>query len=76
MKLAFSTLGCPDWPLERVLEAASKWQLDGVGVGVLDESGSPNSGVFGPNTGDQMSDLLPERRDCACAWCDSPPGNT
>lgn len=66
MKLAFSTLGCPDWPLESVLEAASKWQLDGVGVGgVLDESGLPNSGVFGPNVRGQTSDLLPELRDCA-----------
>jgi sugar phosphate isomerase/epimerase len=30
MKLAFSTLGCPDWELREIVAAARKWGYDGV----------------------------------------------
>lgn len=30
MKLAFSTLGCPDWPIEKVVEKARQYGYDGV----------------------------------------------
>jgi sugar phosphate isomerase/epimerase len=29
MKLAFSTLGCPDWDLPKIIAAARKWGYDG-----------------------------------------------
>ncbi len=32
MKFAFSTLGCPDWPIERVVEAAVELGYDGVEI--------------------------------------------
>jgi sugar phosphate isomerase/epimerase len=35
MKLAFSTLGCPDWELPRVVAAARKWGYDGVELRAL-----------------------------------------
>lgn len=35
MKLAFSTLGCPDWDLPSVVAAACKWGYDGVELRAL-----------------------------------------
>ena len=38
MKLAFTTLACPDWPLEEIVRRASGWGYDGVDFrGLLDE---------------------------------------
>lgn len=51
MKLAFSTLGCPAWDLDRILEAATRWRFDGVEIrGILDELDLPNSTHFEPGT--------------------------
>ncbi|MGZ4114630.1 MAG: sugar phosphate isomerase/epimerase family protein [Actinomycetota bacterium] len=36
MRLAFSTLACPEWPLERVLAAAAEYGYDGVELRMLD----------------------------------------
>jgi sugar phosphate isomerase/epimerase len=36
MKLAFSTLGCPDWTLERALQAATEWGYQGIELRLLD----------------------------------------
>lgn len=36
MGLAFSTLGCPDWSLERVAEAAGEYGYDGVELRLVD----------------------------------------
>jgi sugar phosphate isomerase/epimerase len=36
MRFGFSTLGCPDWSLERVAEAAQDYGYDGVELRVLD----------------------------------------
>jgi sugar phosphate isomerase/epimerase len=36
MRLAFSTLGCPEWPLERVVEAAGEYGYEGVELRILD----------------------------------------
>ena len=30
MKLAFSTLGCPDWNVDQIVEAARRLRYDGV----------------------------------------------
>jgi len=35
MKLAFSTLGCPDWDLRQVAEAARKWGYDAIELRAL-----------------------------------------
>ncbi|HEY0765847.1 MAG TPA: sugar phosphate isomerase/epimerase family protein, partial [Pyrinomonadaceae bacterium] len=35
MKLAFSTLGCPDWDLPRIIAAARKWGYDAVELRAL-----------------------------------------
>ncbi len=35
MKLAFSTLGCPDWSVEEVIEAARRWGYGGVELRLL-----------------------------------------
>jgi len=35
MKLAFSTLGCPDWDLERIIEAARKFGYEGIELRAL-----------------------------------------
>lgn len=32
MKFAFSTLGCPDWPIERIVETAVELKYDGVEI--------------------------------------------
>ena len=31
-RIAFSTLACPDWPLERVLESCRRYGYDGVEI--------------------------------------------
>ncbi|MFZ0215160.1 MAG: sugar phosphate isomerase/epimerase family protein [Candidatus Dormiibacterota bacterium] len=36
IRLAFSTLGCPDWPLERVAEAAREYGYQGVELRLVD----------------------------------------
>lgn len=36
MRLAFSTLACPDWPLERVLAAAVRYGYDGIELRIVD----------------------------------------
>jgi sugar phosphate isomerase/epimerase len=36
MKLAFSTLGCPDWTLERCVAAAGEYGYDGIELRLLD----------------------------------------
>ena len=36
MRLAFSTLGCPDWPIERVAEAAREYGYDGVELRIFE----------------------------------------
>jgi sugar phosphate isomerase/epimerase len=48
MRLAFSTLACPDWPLERVLDAAHTYGYEGIELRMLD--------------GDLVSPALPGRR--------------
>jgi len=35
-KLAFSTLGCPNWTIEQVGEAARRYGYDGIEVRLLD----------------------------------------
>ena len=34
MKIAFSTVGCPDFSLEQVVQAASQWGYQGVDLRV------------------------------------------
>jgi sugar phosphate isomerase/epimerase len=36
MRLAFSTLACPEWPLDRVLAAAAEYGYEGVELRILD----------------------------------------
>jgi sugar phosphate isomerase/epimerase len=36
MKLAFSTLGCPDWNLAQIVEAAQRFRYDGVELRAID----------------------------------------
>jgi sugar phosphate isomerase/epimerase len=48
MRLAFSTLACPEWGLERVLAAAAEYGYDGVELRMLD--------------GDLVSPAIPEER--------------
>ena len=36
IRLAFSTLGCPSWPLARVIDAASRLGYDGVELRFLE----------------------------------------
>jgi sugar phosphate isomerase/epimerase len=36
MRLAFSTLACPDWSLDRMIEAALRYSYDGIELRVLD----------------------------------------
>jgi sugar phosphate isomerase/epimerase len=38
MKLAFSTLGCPDWNLAQIVEAAQRFRYDGVELRAIDGS--------------------------------------
>lgn len=38
MKLAFSTLGCPDWDLPRIIAAARRWGYDAVELRALEGS--------------------------------------
>jgi len=38
MKLAFSTLGCPDWNLAQIVEAAHRFRYDGVELRAIDGS--------------------------------------
>jgi sugar phosphate isomerase/epimerase len=37
MKLSFSTLGCPTWPLPRILDAAGRLGYDGVELRFLEQ---------------------------------------
>ena len=36
LQLAFSTLACPDWSLERAIEEAPRWGYDGLELGLID----------------------------------------
>jgi sugar phosphate isomerase/epimerase len=36
MRLAFSTLACPDWPLERVVDAAIRYGYEGIELRIVD----------------------------------------
>ena len=36
LKLAFSTLACPDWSLERALEQARRWGYEGLELRLVD----------------------------------------
>lgn len=36
MRLAFSTLACPDWPLERVVDAALRYGYEGLELRIVD----------------------------------------
>jgi sugar phosphate isomerase/epimerase len=47
MRLAFSTLGCPDWTFERVVEAAAEYGYDGIELRLLDGE------LVGPSLGDE-----------------------
>src|SRR5437016_182983 len=47
MKLAFSTLGCPEWDLDRIITAAREWGYDGVEWrGYQDEMELPRAPIF------------------------------
>ena len=47
MKLAFSTLGCPAWDLDRIISAAREWGYDGVEWrGYRDEMELPRAPIF------------------------------
>lgn len=47
--LAFSTLGCPDWPLERILRAASEYGYDAIELrGLEAEMDLPLAPPFAP----------------------------
>jgi sugar phosphate isomerase/epimerase len=47
MRLAFSTLGCPNWTLEQVVDGAAEYGYDGIELRLLD--GEP----VGPSMGDE-----------------------
>jgi sugar phosphate isomerase/epimerase len=47
MKLAFSTLGCPAWDLDRIISAAREWGYDGVEWrGYQEEMEIPRAPIF------------------------------
>jgi sugar phosphate isomerase/epimerase len=47
MKLAFSTLGCPAWDLDRIISAAREWGYEGVEWrGYRDEMELPRASIF------------------------------
>ncbi|HOF89816.1 MAG TPA: sugar phosphate isomerase/epimerase family protein, partial [Armatimonadota bacterium] len=49
MQLAFSTLGCPAWTFDRILDAAVKHQYDGIEFrGLLDKVDLPETPEFSP----------------------------
>lgn len=49
MKLSFSTLGCPDWPLSEIVLAAADLKLDGVEIrGIENEMYAPLTKPFLP----------------------------
>jgi len=49
MKIAFSTLGCPEWTLEEIIEAAKRDRFDGIEFrGLLSEIDLVNAPEFSP----------------------------
>ncbi|OPZ82223.1 MAG: fructoselysine 3-epimerase [bacterium ADurb.Bin429] len=49
MKLAFSTLGCPGWTFDQILNAAVKYKYDGIEFrGLLDKVDLPETPEFSP----------------------------
>ena len=57
MKLSFSTLGCPEWSYEQVIDAAAKNGFEGVEI----------RGVAGEMRPDKIGCFLPENRKAALA---------
>ena len=53
MKLAFSTLGCPEWPLDKILEMAQKHGYQGIEL----------RGIQGGMLPSDIVCLLPENRE-------------
>lgn len=53
MKLAFSTLGCPEWSIEQVLDTASQYGFEGVELRGIQDGMEPGS----------ITCLLPENRE-------------
>ena len=47
MKLAFSTLGCPNWPWREIYAAAKDLQVDGIEIrGIENEMYAPRVRIF------------------------------
>ena len=62
MKLAFSTLGCPEWNLEQILAAARQSSYDGVEWrGYQAEMDLPKAPLFTPEA---IGPKLSSRRIC------------
>ncbi|MEG1791933.1 MAG: sugar phosphate isomerase/epimerase [Clostridia bacterium] len=59
MKLAFSTLGCPNWSFEEICSIASDLQYDGIEIrGVANEMYAPNIKAFTDDNLDKTVDKL------------------
>ncbi|MGI6082419.1 MAG: sugar phosphate isomerase/epimerase family protein [Limnochordia bacterium] len=73
MKLCFSTLGCPDWPWKRVVEAAPRMGYDGLELrGIQDEMYLPRAEPFLPhNIGGTKADLAKRGLSVACLGASS-----
>jgi glucosamine-6-phosphate deaminase len=65
MKISFSTLGCPAWSLERILDAAGRWGYDGVELRFVE--GDDALWARPELTGSGLADTLARLRDDALA---------
>ena len=61
MKLAFSTLGCPDWKFSEIYATAKDLGLDGVEIrGIANEMSAPKIRAFSP---EQLPDTLAKLKE-------------
>lgn len=58
-KLAFSTVACPDWSLERAIDEASRWGYDGLDLRLID--GLPIDPAMSVDDREIVAELLRDR---------------
>lgn len=58
MKLAFSTVACPDWTLDRVLESAASWSFAGVELRTFGYGSTQTACDPALTSGEKVADLF------------------
>ena len=63
MKLSFSTIGCPTWSFDTIVNKAKEYKLDGIELrGLEDKIYIPNHSIFNDKNIDKVKQLLSDEK--------------